>query len=167
MHIHTRLDNAKVHPGQFLILRPRRILDTSCCKFANNRITQSTMDLVNASAVADPGFPVGGGVDLVGGGVDSRGGYVSKILYVKMKELGTLGGGGVCWARPPRSANEVGGENAMLYTMCIKRTFQIVSSIHSKESSQVTWPCHMINICPYKHSITHPKIPKKAQNSLF
>ena len=33
-----------------------------------------------------------GGVDLVGGGVDSQGGYVSKILYVKMKELGPLGG---------------------------------------------------------------------------
>ena len=43
--------------------------------------------------MADPGFPVGGGgVDLVGGGVDSRGSYVSKILYVKMKELGPLGG---------------------------------------------------------------------------
>ena len=33
-----------------------------------------------------------GGVDLVGRGVDSQGGYVSKILYVKMKELGPLGG---------------------------------------------------------------------------
>ena len=42
--------------------------------------------------MADPGFPVGGGVDLVGGGVDSRGGYISKILYVKTKELGPLGG---------------------------------------------------------------------------
>ena len=42
--------------------------------------------------MADPGFPVGGGVDLVGGGVDSRGGYVLKILYVKTKELGPLGG---------------------------------------------------------------------------
>ena len=31
-------------------------------------------------------------MDLVGGGVDSRGGYVSKILYVKTKELGPLGG---------------------------------------------------------------------------
>ena len=31
------------------------------------------------------------GVDLIGGGVDSRGGYDSKILYVKMKELGPLG----------------------------------------------------------------------------
>ena len=46
-----------------------------------------------AVSVADPGFPVGGGVDLVGGGVDSRGGYVLKILYVKTKELGPLGGG--------------------------------------------------------------------------
>ena len=27
-----------------------------------------------------------------GGGVDSRGGYVSKILYVKTKESGPLGG---------------------------------------------------------------------------
>ena len=54
--------------------------------------------------MADPGFPVGGGVDLVGGGVDSRGGYVSKILYVKMKELGPLGGARPARA-PPRSAN--------------------------------------------------------------
>ena len=27
-----------------------------------------------------------------GGGMDSQGGYVSKILYVKMKESGPLGG---------------------------------------------------------------------------
>ena len=46
-----------------------------------------------------------GGVDLVGGGVDSRGGYVSKILYVKTKELGPLGGGHAPGASPPRSAN--------------------------------------------------------------
>ena len=32
------------------------------------------------------------GVDLVGEGVDSRGSYISKILYVKTKELGPLGG---------------------------------------------------------------------------
>ena len=45
--------------------------------------------------VADSEFPVGGGMDLVGGGgVDFREGYVSKILYVKMKESGPLGGGG-------------------------------------------------------------------------
>ena len=42
--------------------------------------------------MADPGFPIGGGVDLVGGGVDSWGSYVSKILCVKTKELGPLGG---------------------------------------------------------------------------
>ena len=34
------------------------------------------------------------GVDLVRGGVDSRGGYVSKVLYVKTKESGPLGGRG-------------------------------------------------------------------------
>ena len=46
--------------------------------------------------VADPGFPAGGG-----GCVDSRSGYVSKILYVKTKESGPLGGGGsVSRARP-------------------------------------------------------------------
>ena len=45
-------------------------------------------------SVADPGFPVGGerGPHR-GGGVHSRGGYVSKTLYVKMKESGPLGGG--------------------------------------------------------------------------
>ena len=31
-------------------------------------------------------------MDLVGGGVDSRGSYISNMLYVKMKELGPLGG---------------------------------------------------------------------------
>ena len=42
--------------------------------------------------VADPGFPVGGRGPRRGA-VDSRGGYVSKILYVKTKESGPLGGG--------------------------------------------------------------------------
>ena len=42
--------------------------------------------------MADPGFPVGGGVNLVGGAVDPRGGYVLKILHVKMKESGPVGG---------------------------------------------------------------------------
>ena len=31
-------------------------------------------------------------MDLIGGGVDSQGSYISKILYVKTKELGPLGG---------------------------------------------------------------------------
>ena len=39
--------------------------------------------------MADPEFPIGG-VNLIGGVVDSRGSYVSKILYVKMKESGPL-----------------------------------------------------------------------------
>ena len=42
--------------------------------------------------MADPGFPIGGRGPRRGGGVDSRGGYVSENLYVKMKELGPLGG---------------------------------------------------------------------------
>ena len=53
--------------------------------------------------MADPGFPVGGGVDLVRGAVDPRGGYVSKILHVKTKESGPVGGGAP--GAPPRSAN--------------------------------------------------------------
>ena len=47
-------------------------------------------------SVTDPGFPVGGGADLVGGAVDPRGGHVSKILHVKTKESGPVSG-----ARPP------------------------------------------------------------------
>ena len=35
--------------------------------------------------------------------MDFRGGYVSKILYVKTKELGPIGGGAS--GAPPRSAN--------------------------------------------------------------
>ena len=55
------------------------------------------------ASVADPGFPVGGGMDLVGGGVDSRGSYISWNLYVKTKELGPLGGHTP--GAPPKSAN--------------------------------------------------------------
>ena len=55
-------------------------------------------------SVADPGFPVGG-TWTSQGDVDSRSGYVSKILYVKTKESGPLGG--VRRARPPRSANDI------------------------------------------------------------
>ena len=40
-------------------------------------------------------------MDLVGRGVDSQGSYVSKILYVKTKELGPLGGGHAPGAPPP------------------------------------------------------------------
>ena len=41
--------------------------------------------------MADPGFPVEGGVDFKGG-LDSRDGYVFQIVYVKTKESGSLGG---------------------------------------------------------------------------
>ena len=51
--------------------------------------------------MADPGFPVGGGVDLVRGAVDPRGGYVSKILHVKTKESGPVGGGARAGRAPP------------------------------------------------------------------
>ena len=65
----------------------------------------STVILVclSSNTVADPGFPVAGGRGPRTGGVDSPGGYVSKILYVKTKELGPLGGG----RAPPRSANAI------------------------------------------------------------
>ena len=43
-------------------------------------------------------FPYGGHQPHRGG--DSRGGYISKILYVKTKESGPLGGEGVHWAGP-------------------------------------------------------------------
>ena len=48
--------------------------------------------LAQTKSVADPGFPVGGGVDLIRGAMDPRGGYVLKILHVKMKESGPVGG---------------------------------------------------------------------------
>ena len=44
-------------------------------------------------------------MDLVRGAVDPRGGYVSKILHVKTKESGPVGGGRAPGAPPPRSAN--------------------------------------------------------------
>ena len=46
----------------------------------------------------------GGGVDLVRGAMDPRSGYIPKILHVKTKESGPVGGG-ARRARPPRSAN--------------------------------------------------------------
>ena len=56
-----------------------------------------TQSIYSPTAVADPGFPMGGAVD-------SRGGYVSKILYVEMKESGPLGGRAP-GTPPSRSAN--------------------------------------------------------------
>ena len=39
-------------------------------------------------------------------GIDSRGSYISKILYLEMKESALLGEGGAS-GTPPRSANDV------------------------------------------------------------
>ena len=49
-----------------------------------------------------------GGVDLIGGAMDPQGGYVSKILHVKMKESGPVGGAraGRAPLDPPMSCNE-------------------------------------------------------------
>ena len=60
--------------------------------------------VMEMTAVADPGFPVGGGVDLVGGR-GLRGGYVSKNLYVKTKESAGPLEGCVAGHAPSRSAN--------------------------------------------------------------
>ena len=71
--------------------------------------------------VADPGFPIGGGVDLMGGH-DSRGGYVSKILYVETKESGSLGG--VRLAHP-------------LDPPMVNNTYKMASAVPSKSRNQL------------------------------
>ena len=48
--------------------------------------------------MADPGFPVGGGMHPLGGGVDLRCGLFSVKMYAKTKELGPIRGG----VRPAR-----------------------------------------------------------------
>ena len=57
-------------------------------------------------SVADPGFPIGGGVELGRWGHGPpEGAYVLKILHVKMIESRTHRGGHAP-GTPPRSANE-------------------------------------------------------------
>ena len=51
--------------------------------------------------VADPGFPVGGAWTSYGGPWTPEVGYVSKILHVKMKESGPVGGGARAGRAPP------------------------------------------------------------------
>ena len=56
----------------------------------------------------DPGFPIGEGADLLrgGGGADLRCRHFSVETYVKMKELGPVGGGGACRRHPLGSATD-------------------------------------------------------------
>ena len=65
-------------------------------------------------SVADPGFPVGGGVDFVGGPWTRRRLRFVKFVYVKTKELGPLGGRAP--GAPPGSANAIKGNN---YVYCL------------------------------------------------
>ena len=68
-------------------------------------------------SVADPGFPIGG-CGPRRGAMYPQGGYVLKILHVKMKEFGPVGGGGHMLGMPPRSANGFGhklGTNLYLF----------------------------------------------------
>ena len=66
-------------------------------------------------SVADPGFPIGGDVDLVGGAVDPRGGYISKILHVKMKEFGPVGGGRAPGAPPLDPPMHLGSKHFVFF----------------------------------------------------
>ena len=70
-------------------------------------------------AVPDPGFPVGGGRGPRRKGVDSWGGYVLKILYVKMKESGPLGGRepGTPPSDPPMICNGINYNFGILCTV--------------------------------------------------
>ena len=55
--------------------------------------------------MADPGFPIGGHGS-VRGGMDPQHRHFLVKMYVKMKELGPVGGG-VYLAPPLRSANDM------------------------------------------------------------
>ena len=56
-------------------------------------------------AVADPGFPVGGGADLLGG-ANLQCIHFSAKMYAKMKEIDPVGGHAL--VAPPGSANDGG-----------------------------------------------------------
>ena len=89
-----------------------------------------------------------GGVDLVGGGVDSRGGYVSKILYVKMKELGPLGGARAGRA-PPRSANE--SSNWFSEISYLNSLILLKSLLFTPNTSD--WAQHVLNLKVFQNEV--------------
>ena len=72
-------------------------------------------------------------MDLVAG-VDSRDGYVSKILYVKTKESGPLGGR--ARRTPPRSAND------WYYSLRLKIKIYIICVITHTQSEEVRTSLH-------------------------
>ena len=59
-----------------------RLQNTIMAWYCRGQILQCT--------VADPGFPIGEGANLIGG-ANSQHAYILKNLYVKTKELGLLG----------------------------------------------------------------------------
>ena len=79
-------------------------------------------------------------MDLVGGGVDSRGSYISKILYVKTKELGPLGG-----ARAGRAPLDP----PMNMEVLLQKSFKVISKIdYSRQanvSERFTTKVHQVN----------------------
>ena len=94
-----------------------------------------------------------GGVDLVRGAVDPRGGYVSKILHVKTKESGPVGGG-ARRARPPL-------DPPMLWAICwIRCTVYIKSEGSNSAYSALTWydlRYIMRHLFPSRYNLTNKK----------
>ena len=105
------------------------------------RISAYVSTIYYSESVADPGFPVGGGVDLVQGAVDPRSGYVSKILHVKTKESGPVGGG-ARRARPPldppmRIYNNTTCSSDLLHTYCYITSVVLNLSTYPADSAQI------------------------------
>ena len=98
-----------------------------------------------ATSVADPGFPVGGGVDLVRGAMDPRGGYVSKILHVKMKESGPVGGG-ARRARPPL--------DPPMYMVPVAPWYLWLHGSCDSMVPMAPWFLWLHGICPHELSLT-------------
>ena len=85
-----------------------------------------------------------GSVDLVVGAVDPRGGYILKILHVKTKESGPVGGACARHA-PPRSANACCQSIACLH-------YPVSLSV-DKLCSLITETSYFAHICTYAPSI--------------
>ena len=91
-------------------------------------------------------------MDLVVGGVDSRSGYVLKILYVKTKELGPLGG--CVLGAPPRSANVMRLCDSQMFGFPCRKAHLPAPMCNSHE----LWS-------PDQHSISPPTVNIGADSS--